>query len=296
MTRRFRCSEASEGRTESLVGSASTVTSFLLVEAPGSWGLDAIRDNRLPTEVKTGLARAANRAGVRLLFIRRHGRRRSQAITVFAAHAAPTHPWLETGSLDDPAELLGLDLASLGAGRSPGLTPHDAPLFLVCTHGKHDVCCAERGRPLANALHQVLPSDTWEVSHIGGDRFAGNVLVLPDGLYYGRLSPEAAVDLAHRHTAGHLDLAHLRGRSAYPFAVQAAEIFVRGELGRTELAALTLVRSERQGDTTAAVFTDGTRSWDVCVETERSGGVRLTCQADADGQALAHRLVSLTPR
>jgi len=25
------------------------------------------------------------------------------------------------------------------------------PLYLVCTHGTHDVCCAVRGRPVAAA-------------------------------------------------------------------------------------------------------------------------------------------------
>ena len=43
-------------------------------------------------------------------------------------------------------------LAALGAGRSVGLTPEADPVLAVCTHGRHDACCAERGRPLARAL------------------------------------------------------------------------------------------------------------------------------------------------
>ncbi len=289
----FRCSSSSEEREESLVGSASTVRSFLLVEAPGTWGLDAVRDNRLPAPVKSRLAREANRNGVRLLFIRRHGRRRSRAITVFAAHADPLRPWLETTALDAPEDLLGIDLASLGAGRSPGLAPRSAPLFLVCTHGRHDVCCAERGRPVAAALHEVMAESTYEVSHIGGDRFAGNLLVLPHGLYYGRLTPQASVALARGHIEGHLDLEHLRGRSGYPFPVQAAEIYLRNDVGRTALDGLRLVRQARSGAETAAEFTDGERSWIVRVETGRALPEQLTCQANASSRGMTHRLLSV---
>src|SRR5690606_7696048 len=116
-------------------------------------------------------------------------------------------------TLGDIHEVLDLDLAALGAGRSPGLTRVDDSLFCVCTHGRHDACCAERGRPVAAALEAAHPEQTWEVSHIGGDRFAANMVVLPHGLYYGRLDAVSALGVAGTHLAGGLDLDHLRGRS-----------------------------------------------------------------------------------
>jgi hypothetical protein len=291
----FRCTAGSEERGESLIGTASTVRAFLLIEAPGSWGVDAVSDGGLPKSVKPELARAANRHNVRLLLIRKHGRSTPCDISVFASYADPQRSWVETTRLDDPADLLGLDLAALGAGRSPGLAAHTSPMFLVCTHGKHDVCCAERGRPVAAALHRNYPESTWEVSHIGGDRFAGNVLVLPDGLYYGRLSPTAAVRLAERHTSGHLDLEHLRGRSGFPFPVQAAEIFLRRELDRTALDALSLTARAMRDGRTRAVFTDGTGSWAVHVETTRTAAEKLTCRAPRASHSTPHALVSITP-
>lgn len=278
-----------------MAGTASTVRAFLLIETPGAWGVDAVRDNRLPERVKSELARRANRHGVRLLMIRRHGRSVPGDLTAFAAYADPADPWLETAALPDPAGLLDLDLAAVGAGRSPGLTPHVSPLFLVCTHGRHDVCCAERGRPVASTLHQTAPDDTWEVSHIGGDRFAGNLLVLPDGLYYGRLDPAAAVGLAERQRHGHLDLDHLRGRCGYPFPVQAAEIFLRVDLDRTGLDALTLTGGSRRDAETSAVFTDGTRSWTVRVETTSAAVEKLTCRAPGGSRGTTHRLLSIAP-
>lgn len=294
MSPSFRCSTASTARGESQAGTASTVRSFLLVEDPGPWGVDAVSDSRLPAEVKVELAARAGRAGVRVLMIRRHGRSSPGGLTVFAAYAAVARPWVETCTVDGPASLLDIDLDRLGRGQSPGLTVHDSPLFLVCTHGRHDVCCAERGRPVAAALQAHLPEQTWEVSHIGGDRFAGNLLVLPDGLYYGRVEPEAAVPLAKGHLAGTLDLAHLRGRCGYPFPVQAAEIFLREEIGQVRTDALTLVSRVRSGTTTVAVFTDGERSWQVEVRSDPESRQQLTCRAARPNGAAAHSLVAIT--
>ena len=94
---------------------------------------------------------------------------------------------------------------SVAAGRSPGLTPHTAPVLAVCTHGRHDTCCAERGRPVAAGLAEAYPEETWEASHIGGDRFAANLLVLPFGLYFGRLDPASARGVARLLAAGDVE-------------------------------------------------------------------------------------------
>ncbi|MDP9392751.1 MAG: hypothetical protein M3Q27_00150 [Actinomycetota bacterium] len=54
------------------------------------------------------------------------------------------------------------------------------------------MCCAVSGRPLAAALTAAYGDRVWECTHLGGDRFAGNVAVLPHGYLYGRVSPAAA--------------------------------------------------------------------------------------------------------
>jgi hypothetical protein len=254
----------------------------------------ALRDCRLPAEVTGPLQRHAAAASVRPLLIRRHHRRSSGQITVFGAFAHPERPWMQTGRLEDPAALLDLDLKSLGEGRSMGLDDTDDPLFLVCTHGKHDACCAERGRPVASALTEVEPEATWEVSHIGGDRFAGNVLVLRDGLYYGRVSPTGASGLAATHRAGRIDLGHLRGRSGFPFAVQAAEWFLRHELradGASDLQLLGRRTGEGLIDVDFRVHNE--QVWRVRVRLSRSAPQRLTCSASNESQIPRFDLVTL---
>lgn len=290
----FRCSTASQDLAEPLEGSASTVRAFLLLEAPGPWGVKAVRDSRLPEEVKQRMSDLESRHRIRPLLIRRHGRGVSGKSRVFAAYVHSEKPWAETVTLSDVRGLLDLDLAGLGAGESPGLTAHDEPLFLVCTHGKHDACCAERGRPLADAMAHQAPEYTWEVSHIGGDRFAANVLVLPHGVYYGRLTPSDAPRFVASHLAGELDVEHLRGRSAYPFSVQAAEVYLRRKLGVLRLDAVTLAEHSRHGTETRAVFAVGGRRWQVDVHTEVGEQRQLTCRAVSPSTGLRHRLVDVT--
>ena len=192
--------------------------------------------------------------------------------------------------------LLDLDLEALGRGRSPGLTPTDEPVFCVCTHGRHDACCAELGRPAAAALAAEHPEHTWEVSHIGGDRFAANLLVLPDGLYYGRVAPADAPALAARHLDGHLDLDLLRGRSGFPFPVQVAELAVRRETGDTRLDAVRLVALGTRGDDTDVTLGVGDASYDVRVRRTTGERERLTCRATRDSHPTAYEVVALTRR
>jgi hypothetical protein len=277
----FRCSVASLSREEPLVGTASTVLPFLLVEDPGPWGVEALRDARIPEHVKRGLRERAARHQVRVLLIRRHrgaagsGRRR-----VFAAYAHPHRPWLETTSVGDDDALLRLDFDALGRGVSPGLEPVARSVLCVCTHGRHDSCCAERGRPVAAALHASHPEDTWEVSHIGGDRFAGNVLVLPEGLYYGRVSADRSPALAEAHFDGRLDLDLLRGRSGLPFAAQVAEVALRRQLQERRDGAVRVIEVTRSGDETSVRFESSGSTYLVRVRCERpSAEYQLTCRA-----------------
>ncbi len=299
----FRCASASLLRDEPVAGTASTVRAYLLLEQPGSWGIDALRDARLPDGLGGELRRRAAQAGVRVLLVRRPGRARratgvpDPARRVFAAFADPHRPRLESTTVPDLSAVLDLDLPALRATGSVGLDQHDGPVFCVCTHGRHDACCAERGRPVAAALARAHPEETWEVSHIGGDRFAGNALVLPHGLYYGRLDPPSAVALAGAHLSGDLDLDRLRGRSGHPMPVQFAEIALRRQLGETGLQALRLVSRRTDGDLTEAVFDRAGSEYAVRVRSAPGADLhRLTCRADRDNPIATHALLGITRR
>ena len=300
----FRCATASHRREEDLPGSASTVRAFLLLEHAGGWGVDAVRDARLPGGLGRELLRRAHRAGVRVLLVRRAGRTASTARewAVFAASARPAGSWLEAGRLTSKADVLDLDLDALRAGRSVGLGPHPGPLYCVCTHGRHDPCCAERGRPVAAALAARYPEATWEVSHIGGDRFAGNMLVLPHGLYYGRLDAGSALEVAEAQHRGELRLDRFRGRSCLGMGAQAGEVALRRQLTETGIDAVhpRSVRVARDGaaEVTTAVFEapdgeGGRAAYAVTVRTTLTEPVPLTCRALRDNPARHHEVLEI---
>ena len=289
----YRCSAASLAATEPLDGTASTVRAFLLLETPGPWGVHALREARMDPELRDRLVAVEGR-GIRPLLVRRPGRRpRSAGAQLLLAHTPTSR--LYGAELGDPRELLDLDLASPSSWGGAGLAELDGPLFLACTHGRHDACCAELGRPLAAALAAAAPDETWEVSHIGGDRFAPNVLVLPHGLYYGRLLPAEASAFVAAHREGRLDLEHLRGRSSYPFAVQAAEIHLRRHLADERVGPFPLLERRREGTVTTATFVVDGAAWQVQVESRTAPPARLTCRATNESAAPSHALAGITP-
>lgn len=290
-----RCAERSIGNDEPVYGTASTVRAFLLLEHPGPWGVNALTDARLPEEVRRWLAGTPHGHHVRALLIRRNGRSKPTRPRVFAAYAGTEDPWMETTQLRDYRQVLDLDVAALGRGRSPGLDRATEPVFGVCTHGRHDVCCAERGRPLAAALARAFPDHTWEVSHIGGDRFAANVLVLPEGLYYGRVDPADARALGQAHLDGLLDLPHLRGWCRYGFAVQAADYYLRSHLHEPRRDAVRLLESTGSDGCTEAVFEAHAQRWRVLIRAGQSGPGQLTCRATRDQPYPVYTLESVEP-
>lgn len=293
---RFRCAAASLERRDQVAGTATHVRTWLLLEHTGPWGVDALRDARLPDGLGQQLARLAKTHRAKVLLIRRpRARRDPERLRVFAARTHPHRPRLEHGTVTDPRDVLRLDLEAFRHGGSTGLDRHAGPLFCVCTHGRHDTCCAERGRPVALALGDARPEETWEISHIGGDRFAGNMVVLPHGLYYGRLTPDSAEEVAARHRAGRLHLDHLRGSASYPMAVQAAEIELRRHLDAPALDAVTLTGRRLDGELTEATFATGQGSFVVRVRAiaDPATATRLTCAANRDNPVPRHHLESL---
>lgn len=293
---RFSCSAASAQRDDPVAGTATHVRTWLLLEHSGPWGEDALLDARLPDGLGAALKQQARAYRAKILLVRRTRARRDPArLNVFAAHTDPRRPRLEHGTVSDLREVLDLDLTALREGGSTGLSPADGSLFCVCTNGRHDACCAELGRPIAAALDAAHPDETWEVSHIGGDRFAGNVVVLPHGLYYGRLDPRSALAMAGAHLAGELDLDHLRGRSSYRMPVQAAEHHLRRHLGATRIDDVVVGRSAVDGDLTTTSIAVGSSTYVVRVRTvvDPATATRLTCKAGRDNPVPRHELVAI---
>ena len=135
--------------------------------------------------------------------------------------------------IDDLRALGDLDFAAIAAGRGGIGTPVTGPVLAVCTHGAKDMCCATYGRPVARELAAAAPGRVWETTHLGGDRFSGNVLVVPDGYLYGHVTGDSAPRVAAAALAGEVLPDLLRGRTWASMPAQAAEIAVRRITGLT---------------------------------------------------------------
>ncbi|WP_425428245.1 sucrase ferredoxin [Actinokineospora auranticolor] len=248
--------------------------SWLLVEQPGAWGPRAWQDSDLPSRVVDSLARRAGSLGARVLLIRRPGRTGSSRRRWAFVDSRPGAERLWWNEFSDPAELLEI---------SPGSGVESAePLYLVCAHGRHDTCCALMGRPVAAALAAERPENTWECTHIGGDRFAANVLVLPHGLYYGQVLPSEAPRLVAAHESGQLLLERHRGRSAYTAPVQAAQHFTRQRTGNLSVDSHPPLSVERVAEGVWDVQLEDAPTLRVATTQHRSDS-GLTCKAPGPG-------------
>jgi hypothetical protein len=291
------CATLSRALDEPLYGTASRVQGWVLLEQPGPWGREAVLESRLDRDLARALDRAARAAHARLLLIRRPGRGASRPSACFVAHTSRRDRWVEGRRLDDPAELLELDMARVVAGERPGFgEPVTEPLYLVCTNGRHDRCCATYGRPLALALAARFGELIWESSHVGGDRFAGNLICLPDGHYFGRVGPDDAERVVGLHRQGMLDLDHYRGRCTDPPTVQAAEWFARRRTGLLGIHDLTVEGRDRLGDDVDGVRfgrADGGRLRVVVRATRTADPRLLTCHSIRPEPPLSFGLLEL---
>ncbi|TWD80799.1 sucrase/ferredoxin-like protein [Kribbella amoyensis] len=252
------CAASAERRGDLLLASAPPAERWLLIETNRPWprvALEALQyssaladdqpvtaqgvptDGGRPRVRAAGLgaevARLCAELRCRPVLIRRHGRTDRDLPRRWALiDSRPGSESIRWGELPTDEHVL-----KVLAGTDPG-TPSTEPIYLVCTHGRHDACCAVRGRPVASALAAAYPERTWESSHVGGDRFAPNVVLLPHSLYYGHVTPPGAVAIANAYDKGEVVPKSFRGSGALPPHVQAAQHFARAAGHPTTLDSL----------------------------------------------------------
>jgi len=258
----FFCTAASRANGESLYGTVAHIQSWLLVEHPGFWPPRAIEQSpNFSDRVKDYLRDGEGRSVFdRALLIRRE-HRRSEWLHAYFVRSCDVPATIEQVRFRDYEEL-------------PELPAHgeslDVVMYAVCTHGRHDKCCAKFGLPVYRTLRDLVGRRVWECSHVGGDRFAGNVVVFPHGLYYGHVTPEHVPNLVQSTERGEIWLKGYRGQSCFPRVVQIAEYFARLESGRLAIDEFRPVRVLRN----------------------IAGASRVDLQAQSDGSI--HRVVYRT--
>ncbi|SHH20934.1 hypothetical protein SAMN05443575_3434 [Jatrophihabitans endophyticus] len=289
-----RCALRSQLRDDPMIGTAFPAARLLLVEQPGPWGRQGLADSHFDRSVAAQLQARLGRSGVRVQAIRRPGRTPVGTVRRWAVvDTRDEHESLWWGSYVHDAELLELDPDDpAGAG---GVADDD-PVYLVCAHSRHDACCALRGRPVAAAFEALRPGRVWESSHLGGDRFAANVLVLPLGLQYGRVLPFAAAEFVAAAEAGEVIGALLRGRIGLPPAGQTALAHAHEELALRRRRDLQVIHVPAPVDGVAVVRLRSPRGdVDVTVRVEVVEATGLTCSNPRPSSFAGYRPVAIDP-
>ena len=242
------CTTQSRTVAEPIAGSATPeVDAWLLIELSGRWEAN-IEDTPWPEPLAQWLAERQRRhRHLRLQLIRQQ-----QPGPELRAYLVTTgdKPAVRRLRIADHEDLMRHDIdGALERGEEVG-EPGPPALYLVCTHGKRDACCALHGMALHRALsEQPLDGELWHCSHQGGHRFAPTVLYLPQGTHYGRLMPEDAAGLVDAHARQRIyQLANYRGQTRFSAPVQAAEAWLREQESEMAFDHPVLIDRELDGD------------------------------------------------
>ncbi len=197
-------------------GTAIQVDVWIMLEYRRAWTAKALDNNQLLEPTKAWLAETISHFAnlgitARPQFIRRP--ERTNTIQVYVSRGG------RLGGLTVASEsaLHQLDLVNTPL---PEVTQ---PQYFVCTNAKRDVCCAKFGRPTYAALHGEIQGRAWQTTHVGGHRYAPNVLVLPQSALYGRVMPADVPRFLAQTEVNKLAREFLRGQTRYSKVAQVAE-------------------------------------------------------------------------
>ncbi len=258
------CCDISQEAGEFLFGTAPTINTWFLLEYNSTWNHKATEQNDLPQPIQAWLnAQLALVADSRLLFIKQNRPAGATGLTFFVALSHETAPRLYRFPLDDYESLTSLDLSAVltvdpAAEPASGFYLHGEPIILVCTNGKRDRCCAREGPPLYQAIADIAGDRAWQCTHPGGHRFAPTLVTLPDGAFFGRLTPAETGSFVKAYDQGELFLEKLRGRCIYDPVSQAAEQFLRRQTGLRQRSAYRWQETVALGEKRWAVTFRGT--------------------------------------
>ncbi|MCI4671202.1 MAG: hypothetical protein MRZ79_23890 [Bacteroidia bacterium] len=229
----FYCAQNSKDMGNPLIGTVKPFSYLFLLEYPGTFEAKAVGQSSLPSEVKdhisVGLKSISSQMGsARLLLIKNQASQQESEKSLFVFHNDPQNPVVRRYTLERYEQLLRAPLKNLIDPK--GGDPVEKPMYLVCTNGLRDKCCSKFGFPLYRKLYQSLDNPekyVWESSHVGGHRFAGNIVTLPNGCFYGFVEEEDIDELVSKTENNEMLASRLRGRSSIPNVAQAVELFLR---------------------------------------------------------------------
>ena len=228
------CSDLSRAQGEPMLGTADPVDLWLLLEYKSSWKPRAIEDNGLDDETSRWLEASVENCAEKGL------KARPQFIRRPDTDAGTTTLFVARDNAVGRIEVADYEAVREIDVLTADLIPLRENVYFVCTNGQRDYCCARYGLRTFEGLKELVGERVWQTTHLGGHRFAPNVLTLPQGVLYGRVDVDDVNAFVTTIESGDLSRPHVRGRSAFPPEAQFAELQVTGRV-----AALLDVREDR---------------------------------------------------
>lgn len=298
LDKRIFCRDLSLQSGEQLLGTVGTRRAWLLLQDHSAWAIQAYAGGDFPTAVRDHLEPFFGREKPSILLIRNSDEKYLPFRKAFVVVSRNARAEIFEFDWSQTEDLLELPYAEILEGTYAGKQAD--PIYLVCTHGKRDKCCAKYGKPVYDYLREKVGSRVWRASHVGGDRFAANLVCLPHSLYYGRVTPEQALELVRKYENGELGLDAMRGRSCYPKLTQAAEIFLRRHFGVTRIEQIRFYSHEPlEGAQHRITFVDLAEQRRIAVDLE-VGESRfanhLTCRDEEQASVPVYHPLGFTER
>ena len=298
------CSTNSLVEGESLAATATHTRSWLLLQYEDAWEGKAFEASHLPQEVKTYLIEVQKLLEApRLQLIKGKTKTTSPHISFYVIRPNEDQPVMYRFQLEDYRDLLSLDIPAVLAG-DPRYQSQQTTrsTFLICTNARRDPCCAHFGTAAFHKLAEYQEKsmgkfDLWQTIHVGGHRFAPNMLYFPYGLYFGRMHPDHVKQVAARCLEGQLSMGYYRGRAEYREPLQAAEIYLRQQTGRLDIDAFHFSGLDNpEADLWLVHFTEQSngRQYQLALHLEKTGGkVLQSCGEENPAPIKLYRLVSM---
>ena len=218
------CSELSRTQGEPMLGTAEPVDIWLLLEYKPAWKSRAVEDNGLEDETNRWLEDSLKRCAERGL------KARPQFIRRPDFDIDTTTLFIARNNALGRIEASGYHAIREVDVLTSDLIPVRENVYFVCTNGQRDLCCARYGLPTFARLQELVGARVWQTTHLGGHRFAPNVLALPQGILYGRVDVDVVDAFVTTIESGDVSRSHVRGRSAFPPEAQFAEMQVAGRV------------------------------------------------------------------
>ncbi len=215
----MKCSTNSRQNHEQWLGSASPAQVWIALSHPKPWGPSALASIDIGDQNRKHLTNIFSLySDSRIQIITQTN---SPEIVLFFAVAFEHDQRLYRIPLtnyDNIRDLSWQDIIDNKPAYQKYLSP--TPIYLICTNDQHDPCCGKWGQALFDQASST--ENLWQCSHLGGDRFAANVVSLPAGNYYRQVDEAALQSVITAEKQNTIYIDQFAGRSCYDRISQVA--------------------------------------------------------------------------